>query len=211
MLDYEELDKRYMTRKELEEMWEFQKRDNRSLINSIDAHLRSVEFQIQKLELLINSLTEMWKVRGDSIVKMEEKTEELDKRSQLTELGLEGVKGDYINLHRTLFGDATSPDAPESVMSVMKRRSEKADKQHTEIMDAVSALDSRLEDVETFIAFRRQVESFVTQRVLKTTAGKVLTATIVSFILARIGAPDFMDHLGMELINFINAITSTSP
>lgn len=193
-------------------MWEDQRRENHTFWNTSDITLRNIEFQVSQMKIMVETFNQMFIDKRAGDIRIEAKIDKLEETIQMLELGLEVTKGDADDISKALYGDATRPDAPTSIMRMIQSRSDKADVQHEELLQSISALNDRIEGVEEFVLLRKKIEQYAITGVKKgvelftgTTKGRIGLILIGSAVFLKVFFPQQTDAFFTELAQWLTS------
>lgn len=153
------------TTKQIGDMFEKWLQQMHEMINGSDAHLRRVESKfdgLTKIERDIGLLTASMNTRNGQLDDVQRKIAGIDDKVDRQGEAQVDLRGKYEALHTMIFGDPDSPSVP-SLANQLNERSRRADEQHeeiknllkTDIKPGIENVQSRLVDVEIFIARQR--------------------------------------------------------
>lgn len=215
------IEETYVTKVEFEQRWATLARDNHQFIDAYDRYLRDAENRIallvERMELMMDSSKENARLRAKMQDDMRETLENHGERLNAIEIILGKMQQEQSNFYDFLYGNTNRPDAPPSIVSLIKARSVESERQQKEILEAINSYNERLEDVEVFVKNIRRI-AFAGNKyivrfgkfLLKTLIGRIITALASVYVAARAIDPAAVDSFVNSIVDaFVRLFTGS--
>lgn len=199
--------KNYITKEELHGILTSSRSASEQFLDTHDRAFREIELNLNtkvaelnaglsKLNLMSDALSQVMRVQSDNYEAMRITQRSHEERLSRLETLIATQKEELSNFYGSIFGDAAHPDQ-ESMASMMRNRSEKADKQHLELM-------GRLEILETQVQKWQKLFTFAMSNLGNSMKG--VLPKVIKFAIISITIPTIMRIVNAPLVEQIGIL-----